>query len=300
MNKKVWLSGLLVGAWSFAAQAQNYYYAQPAPASTGRPYYQDNAPQVSTSQPSGAYYNPSSAAQWNAQYTTPRAGYVPPQYSTSNYKYNQPNQTVQKSIFDNRITVGVDYVAGFASYEDTRFSVASPLTGGDDYVAGTRDFDRMTNGLSVNMGWRVFKNFGIEAFYTKSLDQKKVSRTESYSHYPEFARAEYTIYYKGYGLDLLGYYPVNDFIEVLASIGVGKYDAEAKVKVVAYEDSSHNSLRDNSRTFSDSVMAYRVGGGLQMWLSRHIALRLMGRWTSMSGDFMRYITEINAGIRYHF
>lgn len=284
--------GLILGICCLSLTAQAQYYNQPM----GYNNYGYNRGYA----PSGAYVQTPSTAQWNAQYTTPRASYVPPQYAASTYKYNQPNQTIQKSIFDNRITAGVDFVAGFASYDSANFTVPSPLTGGGDFNAGTRDFERQIYGLSFNMGWRVFKNFGLEAFYTHSLDRKKVSRVESYSYYPEFARAEYTIYYKAYGLDLLGYIPYNDFIEFIASIGVGKYDAEAKVKVTAYESSSHHPLRTNEKTFEDSQMAYRIGGGLQLWLSRHIALRLMGRWTSIGGDFMRYITEINAGVRYHF
>lgn len=233
-------------------------------------------------------------------YTTPRPTYVPQQYQTSNYKYVAPQKTVQKSIYDGRFTIGMDYVTSFASYENTNFSVPSPLIGGDPYISGTRDFDKHINSLQFNAGWRIFKNFGLEAFYTHSLDQKKVKYTESYTYYPEFARGEYTIYYKAYGLDLLGYYPINDFIEFIASVGVGKYDVEAKVKVVAYENNSHTSVRANSKVFSDSLMGYRVGGGFQIWLGRKIALRLMGRWTSLGGEFARYMTELNAGIRYHF
>ena len=55
-----------------------------------------------------------------------------------------------------------------------------------------------------------------------------------------------------------------------------------------------------SQTFEDSVVAYRIGGGLQFWLSRHMAFRVTGRWTSFGGDFADYITEVNLGVRYHF
>ena len=249
----------------------------------------------------GNYYNQSANPQnRTAYYTTPRPSYVPPQYTASTYKYHAPQDTVKNSIYDGRFTMGIDYVVGFASFKDTKFEVEAILPGDDPFVSGTRDFDRTTNALQFNVGWRIFKKFGIEAFYTQSLDQKRISTTSSYSNYPEFARGEYTIYYRGYGLDLLGYYPFNDFIEFIASIGVGKYDAEAKVKYSAYTDNTHNYLRSNEKTFEESNMAYRIGGGLQVWLSRHIALRVMGRWTATGGEFLNYITEINAGIRYHF
>ena len=99
---------------------------------------------------------------------------------------------------------------------------------------------------------------------------------------------------------MLGYVPINDDIEFIASIGVGKYDATAKVKIMAYEGISTNELRSTSKEFEDSSVAYRIGGGFQIWLSKHLTLRVMGRWSSIGGDFMSYITEINAGVRYHF
>ncbi len=247
----------------------------------------------------GAQGNPYYAQQ-RTYYTNPRPSYVPPQYTASQYKYNKPQQTLQRSIYDRRISVGIDYQVGLASYGDTEFTVESPLAGGVDYKAGMRDFDRQIHGLQFNIGWRILKNLGLEAFYTHSLDKKNVEYIDSYSGYPEFAEGAYSIYYKAYGIDALGFYPVNDFIEFIASIGVGKYDAEAKVKISVYENDTHDAIRSNSKTFSESVMGYRIGGGLQMWISKHIAFRIMGRWVHLGGDFMNYVTEINAGVRYHF
>ena len=151
-----------------------------------------------------------------------------------------------------------------------------------------------------NMGFRPLRHIGIEAFYTTSLTQKKVAYTESYSHFPEFARGEYEVSYKAYGLDVIGYFQINDYIEFLAAIGVGKYDAKAKVKVVAYEDTTHTTLRSEGKTFEDSSWAYRIGGGFQFWLSKHMNLRIMGRWVPIDGEFIKSLTEVNVGVRYHF
>ena len=255
------------------------------------------------------YYNYNPAykqpiPQWSSPkqtyYTQPRPSYVPPQYTASTYKYHAPAQTVQNSIYYGRFSLGLDYNASFSSFADEDFSIPSAVIGGNTYVAGTRDFRKQHNALSINAGWRIFKYLGLEAFYTHSLDQKKVKYTETYSYNPEFARGEYSLYYKSYGIDLQAYLPSNDVIEFIASIGVGKYDIQAKAKVVAYEDSSHNSLRDNALTFSDEVMGYRIGGGLQFWLSKKLAFRLMGRWTMLDGELVKYMTEVNAGVRYHF
>ena len=222
--------------------------------------------------------------------------------SFSNTNYYPPHKMIQRQQREiGQISVGADYVLGYASYKTVDFVLESALLDGKDFVSDTRDFDRSFNSISFNIGWRPLRYFGIEAFYSSSLGDDKVSYTESYSDYPEFARGEYSVSYKVYGLDLLGYIPINDYIEFIASIGVGKYDAEAEVKVTAYENNiSFNPVRSKSQTFEDSVWAYRIGAGGQIWLSKHLAFRATVHWTKLGGDFMDYITEINAGVRYHF
>ncbi len=243
----------------------------------------------STSQPSANYNNSATSQSATTNNYFPGTNYYAP------HKI-QPKK--QREI--GQISVGADYVLGYSSYKTVDFVVDAALTDGQNYVSDTKDLDRSFSSLSLNIGWRPLRYIGIEAFYQTSLDDNKVTYTESYSHYPEFARGEYTTSYKVYGLDLLGYVPINDYIDFIASIGVGKYDAEAKVKVTAYEDTSYNNLRSSSKTFSDSKWAWRVGGGAEIWLSKHLTFRIMGRWTKIDGDFMKYITEINFGVRYHF
>ncbi len=271
--------------------AQNYY----APAYYGNAAYNG-----------GGYYNtaayPQAAAQTQA--VNPQAVAYRPQQAQRSYgntTYHAPHQPVQRKPREiGQISAGADYVIGYGSYADSDFTVKSALTDGNDFVSDTRDLDRSLNSVSFNLGWRPLRNFGIEAFYSTSLSEKKVVYTESYTHYPEFARGEYEVSYKAFGIDLLGYLPINDYIELIASIGVGKYDAEAKIKVSAYEDTSHSKLRSTNSTFTDSVTAYRIGGGVQFWLSKHLTFRAMARWTQLGGEFMDYITEVNMGVRYHF
>lgn len=281
--KKPFITALLIsGILPVSALAQNYY----------DPGYYNNA---------GSYNNGAAAYNNGGNYQQPAANTQRQIAYPSNTNYYAPPPVVKKEPRNiGQISVGADYVVGYASYKTVDFKVDSALTGGQDFVSDTRDFDRSLNSVSVNFGWRPMRNLGIEAFYSTSLSEKKVAYTESYTHYPEFARGEYSVSYKVFGLDLLGYLPINDYIEFIATIGVGKYDAEAKVKVVAYEDTSYNNLKSTSKSFSDSSLAYRIGGGMQIWLSKHLTFRTMVRWTQIGGDFMDYITEINAGVRYHF
>ena len=237
-------------------------------------------------------------------------GYVQPAYNQGYYPQQAAYQAQpqakptarpqQQGRTISPFSMGGDYVFGYASFKDTAFDVPSALTDGDNYSSTARSFDRKHHSVGFNLGFRPLKNIGVEAFYQRSLPQNKVSYTESYSYYPEFARGEYDVNYKVYGVDLLGFLPINDYIELIASIGVGKYDVVAKVKVVAYEDTTYTKLKESSLKMEDSKMAYRIGAGFQFWVSKHLAFRVMGRWTQIGGDVMNYITEVNSGIRYHF
>ena len=246
------------------------------------------------SYPQAMYQQPQATPQSYQQ-----RGQLNPSYSSGTY-YAPHKVAPKKEREFGSISVGADYIIGYASYAETDFTIESALTGGEEFISDTREFDRSLNSLSLNLGWRPLRHFGIEAFYSTTLGDNKVEYTESYSFFPEFARGEYEVTYKAFGIDLLGFIPINDYIEFIASIGVGKYDAKAKVKVVAYEDNSYNNLRSIDKNFEDSSVAYRIGGGMQIWLSKHLTFRLMARWTQIGGEFMDYITEVNAGVRYHF
>ena len=246
------------------------------------------------------YYNMGYAPTYTQGSYPAQAAYQTRQQAQQQARPKQAQSQETSGRVISPFSMGADYVFGYASFKKTPFTVPSALTDGNDYSSTTRSFDRKLHSVGFNLGFRPFKNIGIEAFYQQSLPQKKVSYTESYSYYPEFARGEYELNYKVYGVDLLAYMPINDYIEFIASIGVGKYDVEAKVKVVAYEDTSYTKLKENSVKLTDSSLAYRLGGGFQLWMSKHLAFRLMGRWIQIGGDVMNYITEVNAGIRYHF
>ena len=190
---------------------------------------------------------------------------------------------------------------GYTSFLNNDYNLGSVITGSPDYIYTTRDFDKNSNAVGANIGWRPFKNIGIEAFYTSSLKTSTKENLLSDSYFSEFATVEKESSYRAYGIDIIGYYQVNEYIELLASIGVGKYDYEADIIIKAKDVGvTPNVLRSSTQTFEDSVTAYRIGGGFQIWLSRHLAFRITGRWTQLGGDVADYITEVNMGVRYHF
>ncbi|MBR1948177.1 MAG: hypothetical protein IKA30_00110 [Alphaproteobacteria bacterium] len=294
MKKVSFVMTLIIsGVISTSALAQNYY--DPG-------FYQND----------GYGYNNGGYAYQQGYNYPQNYGYYfqqPNRQQPSQYYAQQPQKNLNPTKINNErqqkgvgtVSIGADYVLGYSKFESKKYNLGEIINGGGDYKFSTSDFERRSNSVSLNMGWRPFKYIGIEAFYLTSLDKSQDENVLSNTYYPEYAGVEKEVSYKSYGLDILGYYPMNDYIEFLASIGVGKYDVEADIVVSARDVGVTPSIiRSKSQSFEDSVTAYRIGGGFQFWLSKHLAFRVMGRWTNLGGDFIKYITEVNIGVRYHF
>lgn len=289
---------ILLGVISTSTLAQNYY--DPG-------FYQNNNQQYSNSYNAQSYghqnygYYTQTPQYYNYQQQAPQYPYYQRQAQNSNNgNVVQPKKTeTQRGV--GTVSVGADYVMGYFRYESKKDKFEELISGVGDYTYSTSEFERRNDAVSFNIGWRPLKFLGIEAFYTSSLGFNNKENVFSHTYIDEFEIVERETSYQGYGIDIIGYHKINDFIEFLASIGVGKYDVEADI-TVSLKDANNpaRTLDSKSKTFEDSVTAYRIGGGFQLWISRYIAFRLTGRWTNLGGEFSKYITEVNAGIRYHF
>lgn len=280
---------VLSGVISTSSLAQNYY--DPG-------YFQNN------NQGYGGYgYTQSyNYPQSYGYYTQQAPQYARPQAMQP--KNNKPAENTQKTKSQRgvgTVSVGADYVLGYFKFNSKEYNLGKVINSGSDYIFDTNEFEQENNSVSFNLGWRPFKFIGIEAYYLSSLKSTKKGNFLSNTYYPEFEIAEQEVSYQSYGVDILGYYTINDYIEFIASIGVGKYEVEGDVTISAKDIGvSPNIIRQKSKSFEEAVTAYRIGGGVQLWLSRHVSMRLMGRWTKLGGDIADYITEVNVGIRYHF
>lgn len=199
-----------------------------------------------------------------------------------------------------KFSIGFDYVLGSTSMADKDFTLDNPLVGGESYAGNTDKFEDSLDSLNFNLGYRPWKYLGFEFFYQQSLSDNQIKYQESYSGDRRFAQAEYDVKYKAYGLDLIGYIPVATRLDLLAAVGVANYDFEAKVNFNAYKDTSVNKYRANSLKMDDSKVAFRYGGGAQIWLSQRLAFRLMYRFTDIGGDYFDDVSEFSLGLRYNF
>lgn len=130
-------------------------------------------------------------------------------------------------------------------------------------------------------GLRIGRNWGVEVFYQTSNTAKKTADDEWRTE------GDYT----AYGVDALGFLPLNDQLELVATAGVGKYEFDVKLK---YSDGIHEF------SGSDDNVGYRFGAGAQYNITGHWALRGMVRYVVLDSEYIDDMLEFSLGMRYTF
>lgn len=166
--------------------------------------------------------------------------------------------------------VGLDYVYSMADI---------------DKVDGYQLFEEDVDAFAVSAGAKLHENFGVEAFYQQSGEGKNTDTIAGISGVSKFE-------YKAYGLDVIGYLPVTQKLELLGSLGVGYYDVDAKLKITAPVE-GHSST-------SDDGWAWRIGAGAQYNFTENWGARVMARYADLDIDGIDNIVDLTAGIRYSF
>lgn len=169
--------------------------------------------------------------------------------------------------------VGLDYV-----YSMTDLDVKIANADVSEYLEDD------LNAFAVSVGAKLHKNFGVEAFYQQSEDGEK-----------KWPGEKTTTNYKAYGVDFVGYFPAHEKIELLGSVGVGYYDAEAK-----YNGDAFAALNINSVKLDDSGLGYRLGVGAQYNFTENWGARVMARYVDTDIDGMDNMVDLTAGVRYTF
>lgn len=162
---------------------------------------------------------------------------------------------------------------------------------GLDYVyskadLATDEFDDQWNAYAVSVGTKLNKNFGVEAFYQETDDAEKSVAVPALS---SVAKTEAS--YKAYGVDFIGYLPVdcNEKLELLGSVGLAQYDVESKIRLGVLSESS-----------DEDGLGLRFGAGAQYNFNEHLAARAMIRYSDINVEGVDKIVDLTAGVRYTF
>ena len=164
---------------------------------------------------------------------------------------------------DPRPYVGLDY-----SYVDA----------GMKKINGTKWFESKFNTGSANVGLNLNRYFGVEAFY--QLSQNKTKRV---------GESKGKMKFDAYGLDLMGYMPVYEKLDLVGTLGLAEYKFKGNRMHPAGQDK-----------YKKDGIGIRMGGGLQYNFTDHIALRALARYNWVDISKVNHIAEFSAGLRYTF
>lgn len=133
--------------------------------------------------------------------------------------------------------------------------------------------------MSFNVGANLNQYFGLEAFYQVFSE----GETDVYIGAQRIEKTKTNL--EAYGLDALGYMPLNDKLDAIGSLGIGQYDFEVKGRY---------------GRVSEDGLGYRLGLGAQYNINDKIAVRAMAHYVILDMDYADSLTEFSVGARYTF
>ena len=142
-----------------------------------------------------------------------------------------------------------------------------------NYKSGT-----MIAGVKLN------NRFGFEGFYQQSMVETK-SILSNYKVKSDFSAI---------GLDFITYTPISQETEILFALGMAQYNFHEteKIDTAIYEEWEKDSF---------NTTGFRLGLGLQYYMSEYVALRGMVRYIKFCDtDIIKDMTEISLGLRFIF
>ena len=176
-------------------------------------------------------------------------------------------------------------VASIMSFNANAMDMEMKPYVGLDYVRSMVDINEDYaeddfNALAVTAGVKMHKNFGVEAFFEQTDEGKK-----------HHNGVEIKDKYHAYGVDLIGYMPLGceEKVELLGSLGLGYYDAEAKVESALGREK-----------LTDDGWGWRLGAGAQYNFTENMAARMMVRYADVDIEGVDNIVDVTAGVRYSF
>ena len=210
-------------------------------------------------------------------------------YKKDNYRqYNNYAEVEKKNKI--RPYIGLDVATSKMDFGDEQW--VKDYDGGDNY------FDDGNTSLSFVVGAKFNKYIGVEAFYQKSGDGKNEAGYEDNEEWGAWGEDKTTISYTAMGIDAIGYLPINQDFEILASLGLAQYDFESKI---SYSEIDAYGYYEGSESKDFDSLGIRLGIGAQYNFNEHFALRAMARYIKMNDDeYIKSLTEFSLGLRYMF
>ena len=125
------------------------------------------------------------------------------------------------------------------------------------------------------IGVKINDVIGLEAFYQQSLEEDSPYWYDVSSEFNAF------------GVDALAYIPLNEGIDFIPSVGIGRYEVEVNI--------------DDWGSDSEDGLGLRAGLGMQFKFNENVGWRIGGRFVLLN-DFesVNNIMEFSTGLRFTF
>ncbi|MBP5698492.1 MAG: outer membrane beta-barrel protein [Alphaproteobacteria bacterium] len=242
--------------------------------------------------------------------------------NNNNYQLKKQNSDLKKTDYNQNTYHKTKTIKPYVGFELS--NLKRNFTEKDGYFKDNEAtyFRDSSFGGSAILGLKAHKYFGFEGFYQRSFGERKNNTItaeipvdkngvydptgKNFDHY-----ADGKIYDKrtflssSYGIDLLAYLPLNQQLDLLASVGVGQYEFETRAKgKITWDSDEANKYYyiDSATTNKDFDSAgIRVGLGLQYNIEDTVALRGMVRYVKLSkDDYIKNLVEMSLGVFYLF
>ncbi len=181
------------------------------------------------------------------------------------------------------------------TFDDIRFA-DSPISINTNGIIDDQD------NISFVLGARVNKYWGLEAFYQMSYKDNKVSQVDQrVINNPDYYTInDYLTKYKAYGVDFVGYLPMSQFFDFLASVGVAQYKFENSATFGVFHIDNTDLDAIINQNFNDDKIGWRFAVGGQLNIAEGVALRAMYRYITLGGDVVDDMKEFSFGVRFLF
>lgn len=133
----------------------------------------------------------------------------------------------------------------------------------------------------ISAGVRPHQNWGVEAFYQLSKDEDKT--------FGNMLNTETG--FQAAGVDVLGYVPVHDKVDLIGTVGLGYYWFKADYSGVLAGSEKENNL------------GWRIGAGAQYHMTDNVSVRGMVRYVKLHNDSVDVVddlTDVSVGVYWHF
>ena len=154
-----------------------------------------------------------------------------------------------------------------------------PVIGGDfSYIKADlqSELDRIVenhySSFSGIIGIKINDEFGLEAFYQQSLDEKSLGII--------------TTNFNAFGFDALAYIPLEENLYLIPSFGMARYKIVADI----------NGYGSNN----EDGLGIRTGIGFQININENVGLRISGRYVHLDIESVDDIMELSTGLRFSF